>query len=231
MAQKTAVVLNGQVGLLTTRDFLAANAAYYTVTNPTPGTAIVWATLTGFSATANGLFLIQNKNVPGGPNIYLDRMWLKQTATAPTGTLSLNFDVWNETGFVLGTGNVATRTPVQLNQGAGTSQQTGAFVQSFAAGAITIPAAIGSRVLQDIGGIPTGVTVAHDQFVVDFGADGPSSGTAGLTAARATDPARLTGQMAPIVIAPQTTSWINAWWVTQAANIPSLEFSLGYFEV
>lgn len=222
------VSVNGAVNLLSSRQTMAGSGAYYNVTNPTPGTAIVWATLTGYSATANGLFVVANQ---GTKTIYWDSLWLKQTATAPTGTLSLNFDVWNETGIVTGTGNVATRTPVQINQGL--SQTTGAVVQSFAAGAITIPAVASgaTRKLIDIGSIPTGVTVAHDAFQIDFGSDGPSAGTAGLTAARATDPARLSCQMAPVVVPPNTTTWINAWWVTQAANVPSLEFSLKYIEL
>lgn len=228
MPGANAVVVNGQIGLLTTRQMLAAGGNYYNVTNPTSGTAIVWATLTAFSATANGLFVVANQ---GAKTIYFDSLWLKQTATAPTGTLSLNFEVFNETGIVTGTGNVATRTPVQINTGL--SQATGAVVQSFAAGAITIPAAASgaTRRLQDIGSIATGVTVAHDTFRIDFGADGPGVARTGLTAARATDPAQMCTTMAPIAVAPNTTSWINAWWVTQAANIPSLEFSLKYVEI
>jgi hypothetical protein len=90
---------------------------------------------------------------------------------------------------------------------------------------------VGSRRLVDLGSIQTGVTVAHDQFVVDFGGDGISDGTAGLTAARATAPARLSTKMAPVVIAPQNTAWINMWWITAAANTPSFEFSLTYAEL
>lgn len=207
---------------------LAANGGYFSVTNPTPGTAIVWATLTAFSATANGLFVIANQ---GSKNIYLDYLYLRQTATAPTGTLSLNIDVWNETGIVTGTGNVASRTPVGVNTGV--SQVTGAVVQSFAAGAITIPAAAAgaTRRLQAIASIPSGVTVAHDSFRFDFGADGPGMAKVGLTAARATDPAALNASAPPIIVAPNTTSWINAWWPTQAVNVPSLEFDLTYFEL
>jgi len=33
------------------------------------------------------------------------------------------------------------------------------------------------------------------------------------------------------VIAPQTSAWINMWWVTQAANVPSYEFCLTYAEL
>ncbi len=222
------VVLNGSLGLLTSRQLLAASSGYFSVTNPTPGTAIVWANLTSYSATANGLFAIANQ---GSRNIYLDYLWLKQTAPAPTGTLSLNFDIWNETGIVVGTTAVAARTPVGINTGSGSSQSTGAVVQSFAAGAITIPAAVGTRRLQALASIPTGVTVAHDTFRLDFGADGPGMARVGLTAARATDPAAMCGSCAPIVVSPGTTSWINAWWVTAAANVPSLEFNLTYIEM
>lgn len=227
MPGPNAFTVNGNVGLLSSRQMLANQGAYFNVTNPTSGTAIVWATLTAFSATANGLFVVQNTDNVGGRNIYFDSLWLKQTATAPTGTLSLNFEVFNETGLVTGTGNVATRTPVGMNTGG--TQAFGGIVQSFAAGAITIPAVAtgATRRLQDIGSIATGVTVAHDTFRIDFGTDGPGVSRTGLTAARATDPAEMCTTMKPIVVAPQTTSWINAWWVTQATNIPSLEFSLG----
>lgn len=210
---------------------LAAAGKYFVVTNPTPGTAIAYALQTSFSATANGLFAIKNTNTVGGANIQLDYLKLKQTATAPTGTLVMNFEAYNETGLVTLTGNVATRTPVQLNQGSGFTQTTGAVVQSFAAGAATVPAAVGTRVLQSIGSINTGVTVAQDTYVMNFGGDGPVTGTAGLTAARATAPATVTGQMAPVIIAPQTTTILNMWWVTAAANTPSFEFELSYAEL
>src|SRR3954464_16051366 len=111
MPGPNAFVVNGNIGLLSSRQMLANSGVYYNVTNPTSGTAIVWATLTAFSATANGLLVVQNTDQVGGRNIYFDSLWLKQTATAPTGTLSLNFEVFNETGLVTGTGNVATRTP------------------------------------------------------------------------------------------------------------------------
>lgn len=222
------VVLNGSLGLLSSRQVVGASGGYFIVSNPTPGTAIVHATLTAFSATANGLFVVQNT---GGKNIYLDYLYLRQTATAPTGTLSMNFEVFNETGLVTGTGNVASRTPVGVNTGA--SQVTGAVVQSFAAGAITIPAAAAgaTRRLQAIASIATGVTVAHDTFRLDFGSDGPAMPRTGLTAARATDPAELCASAPPIIVAPNTTSWINMWWVTQAVNVPSFEFLLAYAEM
>lgn len=225
------IVLNGQVGLLSNRDMLSGGGKYFVATNPTPGTAIAYSLKTSYSATANGLFCISNNNPQGGANIYLDHLLLVQTATAPTGTLSMRFEAFNETGIVAMTGAVSTITPVQINTGAGNSQTTGAVVQAFATGAGTVPAAVGTRRLQGIGAIPTGVAVTHDSYFVDFGTDCSLSPTAGLTAARATAPARQGCQMPPVVIAPQTTSWINMWWVTAAANTPSFEFQLGFIEL
>lgn len=229
MAITALTTPNGSVSLLSNRQVLAGLGKYFVVTNPTPGTAIVSANNTSFSATANGLFVISNGNPAGGANIYLDRLKLLQTATAPTGTLAMHFEAFTEMGIVAGTGNVATRTPVNVNSGAAAA--TGATAQSFAAGFITIPAAAGTRRLVDEGWIQTGVTVIHDQFTIDFGADGPTGPKTGLTAARATDAATLNGAMAPVVIAPQTSGWINMWWVTSGANVPSYEFSLSYVEV
>ncbi len=228
---QSAIVLNGQIGLLTSRQMLAGAGKFWTVTNPTPGTGVVWATLPTVSPTANGLFVIYNGNVPGGANLYLDRLSLKQTATAPTATLSMNFEAYNETGRVIGTTAVATRTPVQINQGAGTSQSTAAVVQAFSVGGITIPAAVGTRVLQDTASIATGLTFVKDSFVVDFGQDGSASSIPGLTAARLTTPVRMSTQMGPIIVAPQTTTWLNMWWDATATNVPAFEYSLSFIEL
>lgn len=221
----TAFVLNGQVGQLAPDQALAGSGKYYVVTNPTPGTAIAYALQTAFSATANGLFAIQNTDLAGGTSVYLDYLKLIQTATVPTGCLVMRFEAFNETGSVTLTGNVATRTPVSLGNGAAPSTVT---VQSFAAGAATVPAAVGTRRLQSIAAINTSAAVVHDQYVIQFGAGDIVGGTAGLTAVRATASATIVGQAAPVVVPPASTTWINMWWVTAAANTPSFEFELGF---
>lgn len=222
------VAVNGLVSVLSSRQALAAAGKYFTVTNPTLGTPVVGALITATSATANGLFVVANGYGAGGPTIYLDRMYLRLRAAAPTGTLVMNFEVFNEIGTVTGTGNVTTRTPIQVNTGL--AQTTGATVQAFAAGCITIPAAVGTRRLQDTASLDTGVAVDGDVYVLQFGQDGQAASKTGLTAARATDPTRIVGDIGPIPIAPGTTSWVNMWWLTQAANVPSWEYGLSYFE-
>ena len=226
-----AFVLNGNIGLLSNQQMLAAGGALFSVNTPSPGTGVAYAQLTSFSATANGLFVISNGAAANGKSIYLQRLTLFETATVATGT-SLSFEFYNETGIVAGTTAVATRTPVQINTDPGPNgvgQSSVATVQAFSAGAITIPAAVGTRRLQGQAWIPTGVNVIKDSIVLDFGTDGPATGKTGLTAARATDTARLVGQAPAIVIAPQTTSWINMWGWGSAT--PSFEYSLVYAEV
>ncbi len=200
---------------------LARDGNLWVVNCQTPGTAIAYAQLTSFSATANGLFSIWNGNSAGGASIYLRRLELFQTATVATGT-TWSFEAYNETGRVVGTTAVITRTPIQVNQARG--QATGAVVQAFNAGAITIPAAVGTRVLQGQGWIPVGVNVIKDVYTMDFGSDGPAASKTGLTAARATDTARCTGQMPSVMIAPGTTTWLNMWGLGSAT--PSFEYNL-----
>ena len=222
------VVLNGAVNLLTPRQGMAQAGAAFTVTNPTPGTAIAYALQTGFSATANGLFSISNSEPTGGKNIILDKLLLVQTATAATGTLNMRLEANLESAVSAITTLAAARTPVNLNSAA--SNSSIATVTSFAAGAATVPAAVGTRRLAAIASIPTGVTVAHDSFIFEFGGEG-AGGKVGLTAARATDPAQMVTVVNPVVVGPQSTCFLNLWWVTAAANAPSFEFALSWFEL
>lgn len=224
-----SIVLNGQVGLTSSRQQLAAAGKYFNVTNPTPGTAIAYANKTSFSATANGLFSISNNNPSGGANIQLDRLVLTQTATAPTGLLVYRFEVYSETGITaLSAGNVA-QTPVNVNPSF--PNTTGAIVNSFSAGAGTVPAAVGTRRLMDVIAVQTGgATVIHDSIVIEFGSDAIAVNGTGATAARAASCMRLVGQAVPVTIAPQNSIFINSWTLTGAANVPSYEFSLTYIE-
>ena len=222
-------LLNGSINVVSGRQALAANGNYFICTNPTPGTAVAYANQTAFSATANGLFAFANTNPVGGKSCYLDRIRLLQTATAPTGGLVTRFEVISETGIVAMTGNVATRTPVNVNTG--TANSTGITVQSFAAGAATVPAAVGTRRTIFPGSVASGVDVAHTSWTLEFGADGSAVGTTALTAARATAAADLVTYAPPVVVAPNTTVWINLWGITPAANVPSYEFAVMYAEL
>ena len=221
----SAVVLNGSISPLSSQEALAQSGNLFVVNCQTPGTAIAYAALTSFSATANGLFVIANNNAPGGKNIWLKRLDLFQTASVATGT-TWSMEAYNESGIVAGTTAVITRTPVNVKPGGAAPLAT---VQAFNAGAITIPAASGTRVLQGQAWLPIGVNVAKDVYTIDFGSDAPAAAKTGLTAARATDVARCVAQMNAICIPPQTTSWLNLWGCGTSA--PSFEYNLIFAEV
>ena len=217
MAGKT--VVNGTINTLSAQQNLAADKNLFVVNCQTPGTAIAYAQLTSFSATANGLFVIANNEQVGGKSIYIHRLDLFQTAAVATGT-TISFEAYNEAGIVTGTTAVITRTAVNVGGGSALN----GVVQAFNAGAITIPAAVGTRVLQGQGWIPVGVNVAKDVYTMEFGSDAPASPKTGLTAARATDTARCVGQMGAVIIPPQTTSWLNMWGL--GTSTPSFEYNL-----
>lgn len=225
----TLTTPNGSVALLSARQMLAAQGKMFLATNPTPGTAIAYALKTGYSATANGLFSISNNNPSTGASLYIQRLKLAQTATAPTGTLVMRAETYTETGILAISGAAAAVTPVNVNPAY--SNATGATVTFFSAGAGTVPAAVGTRRLVGLGSIATGVTVQYDTFTFDFADDGIPGGKVGLTAARATDPADLVTTMPSLVVAPGTSAYMNLWWVTAAANTPSFEFALEYAEL
>lgn len=218
MAIQTLTTPNGAVALLSQQDMQAANNALFVVNCQTPGTAIAYAQLTSYSATANGMFVIANTNAVGGANIYVKRLDLFQTAAVATGT-AISFEANVETGVVTGTTAVITRTAVAV--GGGTLN---AVVQAFNAGAITIPAAVGTRKLVGQGWIPVGVNVVKDNYTMEFGSDAPAAGKTGLTAARATDTARCVGQMGSFVIPPGSTGWLNCWGL--GTSTPSFEYNL-----
>lgn len=219
-------VINGQLGLLTARQQLAAAGYTWIVTNPTPGTGVAFAQVTAWSATANGLFVVYNGNsVASGKNVIVDRISLYETAAVATGT-NLNFEIYNETGQVTGITAVTTRT---ANNAGTAAFATGAIVQAFLTGAITIPAAVGTRTLVGTGKLPVGLNVIKDSYVIDFGADGVATSKAGMSAVRAVDNARHCLQMGPFIVPPQTTSWINMW--GPGTSTPSFEYELVYNEL
>lgn len=229
MAITALTTPNGSIPLLSTRQVLAALGKTFSVTEPTFGTGVAYALQTGTSATANGFLCVSNSNPVGGANIVFDRLAITETAAAATGTLRMTFEAISESGIVAMTGNVATRTPVNLNTG--TANSTGATVQFFSAGAATVPAAAGTRRSLFEVNITTGVLVAQDTIIVDFGADGNAPIKNGGAAARATDPATQPASAPALVVAPGTSAWLNMYWVTAAANAPSFLYTFTYHEL
>lgn len=222
------IVLNGQVGLQASRQQLAAAGKYFVATNPTEATGIQYGLQAAFSATANGLFSISNNNPVGGAVIHLDELRLSMLGTAPATTTSMRFGFYSETGIVALTTLVLARVPVNVNSSY--ANTTGAVVTSYAAGAGTVPAAVGTRRFLGTATIPTSLGITGDEYVVQFGGDSLAGANA-LTAVRATAASRIAASAPPIAIAPGNSAYINMYWLTATTTAPTFEFSLSYAEV
>lgn len=221
------ISLNGQIGLPSSRQMLAAAGYSFNSTNPTPGTAIAYALKTAYSATANGLFSISNP-AGSGVNVQLDRLKLIQTATAATGCLNTRFEIFAESGVVALTSAALAVTPVNLKPDGNAAKATVTF---FSAGAGTVAAAVGTRREIGWGSCQTGASIVYDSLTVEFGTDGPSTGTAQLTGAKATAAADYVTFGPAVTVPPGWSAWMNLWVITQALNAPSYEFSLVHNEV
>lgn len=228
MALFVQSILNGQIGLGSSRQQLAASGRMYVVTNPTPGTAVAFANNTAYSATANGLWCISNQNPSGGASIYVDRLKLIQTATAPASNLQARAELFTASGVVALSGTAAAVPPVNLNPGYPTT--TGATVTFFSAGAGTVPATTNTRLVGDLS-LAQGANIRYDSTTIEFGADGLTRGKAGVTAVRAVDPADFVCGAPAMCIPPGYSGWMNLWGNAPGTNVPSYEWHLQYAEV
>jgi hypothetical protein len=223
-----AVVINGQVNIMSPRQTAALNGQYYVATNPTPGTGVVCGTVTAFSTTADGLFTISNGNqaLPGGRTILLDTLTLNMSGTAPTATTVMKMAAFLENRIVApSAGNVAV---VAQPMNPAIAPTTGATINGFSAAMCTIPAVVGTRTLVGNWSIPTSLGITGDSYTMIFGAD-PTAATP-LTAVRATAAANIVTAAPPVSIPPGYTAILDWWWVGQATNGPTFEFTLGYYE-
>jgi hypothetical protein len=215
-----------------TKHALADEGSYFVVTNPTPGTAVAYALQTTFSDTADGLFVIQNANPAGGPNVWLDYLKLILAGTAPTATQSMEFTVRTDSNSMVPTANsvqiaggAGAQTIFSTNQPDPTSPAVNMW--AYNAGAMTVPAtsASGRRVAR--AHIATGLGIAGDEYELQFGAPDRGAGNTGMTAVRASSPARVVGHCAPVVLQPQQWAVVNMWWLTAATTAPSFEYEWG----
>jgi hypothetical protein len=211
---------------------LADEGSLYAVTNPTPGTGIQLNGLVTAFADTNGFLVVHNTEDPSNPSakrIYFDRLKMLLLATAPTATVSLEFVVKrSKISREPAAAGRTLLTPVQIAGGSGRGSV--ARVMSYAnAAAMTVPASeLRDPTVSRIR-IPTGLGIAGDEYVIEFGGDdlGP---TAGLTATRATAPARMIAQSNPVILEPGEWAVLHRWWLTEATTAPTFEFDFSWYE-
>lgn len=215
------------------RQGLVDEGSYFVATNPTPGTGIAPnAVETSFSDT-RGFFVIKNTEDPGnsqGKRVYLDYLKLILLATAPTATVSLHFAAKRSkiSREPTTAANRTLLTPVPLAGAAGRASICRPMCYANA-GAMTVPASAAEDPVVGRVCLPTSLGIAGDEYVLKFGADDLGA-IAGLTAVRATAPARIVGQLPPVVIEPGESLVLHRWWLTEATNAPNFEFELAWYE-
>lgn len=181
--------------------------------------------ITAFGDTTP-LWVIANTAKADAPQrIYLDYLRLLLSGTAPAGTLNLELAVRVDTISKLPTNsNQYTINPAVAADGA--SVFPGNVYAYLLANAMATPASSGAVRNAARARIPTGVAVNGDEYLFKFGTmDGAPR--MGLTAARATDPAKFVGDAQAVIINPGEWATIHLWWVTSATNLPIWEWELG----
>lgn len=221
------------LSLVPTKHLLADEGSYYIATTPTPGTGIAMTISTGFVDTV-AMFAIKNTCNPSGPlgckRIYLDYLRLILLGTAPTAVVSRHFAFKRSPADREPTtaANKTIMTAVNMANAAGRGSIARPLSYSAAA-AMTVPASAPSDPVVGRCALPTGLGVSGDEYVVKFGGEDMSH-KVGLTAVRATDPARIITHAPPIIIEPGEWLVIHEWCLTEATNGPTFEHELAWWE-
>lgn len=205
---------------------LADEGAYFTAVNPTPGTGIIHALTTAWSATA-ALFCLRNTDSEGAKRIYLDYVKLLCIGTAPTATTSIRLAVTLDNTNRYSSGGTSI-TPKNVNMDS--SQAT---VANLNFGAVVLTAASGSvrdiaRESQPPRAAPA--LVSGDTFFFNFGQVSAESLATVGAAAPATAPAQFTSAMPPAIIGGGDSLNFHLYYPAAATTAPTYEFEIAWWE-
>lgn len=226
--------------LVPTKHQLAEEGSYFTAGVPTstsdpkplPGaTTQLAANINAFSDT-NGLFVFRNNEPisPLGKSIYLDFLSLLLGGTAPTGTVSMEFAAAIDTIERAPTAANAKQLLIPQNTGDGGVGSIATVYAYANAAAMTVIAGSNQRRIVGRAHLSTGLGIVGDEYLVQFGAADLGPGMMGLTAARATVPAKIVGHAPPCAVRPGESLVIHMWWLTSATTAATFEYSLGWWE-
>ena len=207
---------------------LADEGSYFKATNATPGTGIIHALTTAFSATA-GIFCLRNTDAEGAKRIYLDyfRLVTGATAIGMTAATSIEMAVTVDNTNRYSSGGTAI-TPVNSNM-----DSSNATIASLTFGAVVLAAASGSvRLLARAAfarrAAPAMVT--GDQFLFEFGQGAAHSVSVVGAAAPATAAAAFSQTLGPVIIGGGDSINFHLWYPAGATTAPTFEFELGWWE-
>ena len=183
---------------------LAQEASYFSICNPTAGTAIADGNASGFVTTTPTL-LIFNNNAAGGKSLYLDALDLIVTTAAGASSTNFVAAAYLDTGNRYTSGGSAI-TPANVNM---LSALTSGSIVHF--GAITATASNAQRqIYNEI--IRTVISVVGDKYKFRFGETAPS--VAGMPLEGTLQVERIC-QLPPVVIPPQCSFMLYTWGASQ----------------
>jgi hypothetical protein len=193
--------------------------AYFTATNPTPGTGIPMGIQTTFSDTDQVLMLMYNG---GDKRIVLDYLKLICTAAGASTTFSnLVIKLSNKDRYTSGGSSI---TPSQPNGPSRESSITKFYFGNIIANALGTLSKVAGRSIVKVASTPC--FVIGDQFIMTFGTRDVAAGFL-LT----TTPSVSQLFSGPIIIAPGWSLTLHMWNTDNAVTPPSWEFDVGYFEM
>lgn len=212
------------------RQWGSAQALSFVATNPTPGTGLQSATITTYSATADGhLAVANNYALTSNRYVFMDKVKFILSGTAPTATTNMHlFGIMDTLALIPSAGSVSL-VPVCVNGGAANTTSTVVYVPTGAA-ALTIPAKTAANRLVHRCCIPTSLGITGDEYGLVYGSDAPPSACGGGTAVRATAAGRFITDAPAICIPPQSIYVLNMWWLTQATTAPTFEWEVCFTE-
>lgn len=215
-----------QIPLLSSKYGLADEGSYFVAFNPTIDTGVAYDLIVAYAATTVA-FACYNG---GGRRVYLDRLKLYMTGTAPaTHTVNKLVVTTDSADRTPTAGSPATATSYNVNSDDNTT--AGFIVQHCTGGAaITVPAAGANRRIVCKSSMPTSAAVLGDEYVWDFGSDVIPSAGGELTAVRATAPARFVDDCGPVIVAPAHWCLFHLYFITDTTNKATFEFELSWWE-
>jgi hypothetical protein len=205
---------------------LADEGAYFTGVNPTPGTGIIHALTTAWSATA-ALFCLRNTDAEGAKRIYVDYAKLLTIGTAPTATTSIRLAITVDNTNRYSSGGTSI-TPKNVNM-----DSTQATIAALNFGAVVLTAASGSvrdiaRESQPPRAAPALVT--GDTFFYNFGQVSAESLATVGAAAPATAAAQFTAALPPVIIGGGDSLNFHLYYPAAATTAPTYEFEIAWWE-
>ncbi len=202
----------------------AEEGTLFVARTPTPGSGVAFATgQTTFVETKPWIVL---NNVSTTKFVWLH--YLKCIITAVAANTTFQYAVKTDTAaraFTAGNNNTTTAVPVCPNLGVSATSVTQVAYQN--SGTVSALAASSGSAIVVAEGAMGGVTIANDEYLIEFG-QRQLSGSSGLTAAQATDSARKASSAPPVVVAPSGSATFYLWMA--GASSLSYSFELAFRE-